>query len=300
MALGSAPAPYVGRFAPSPTGPLHLGSLICALASFLDARSNDGRWLLRMEDLDPPREQPGAADSILDSLRAHGLYWDGPVLWQSQRHAAYAAVVDQLLESGRAFRCDCSRQMLAQSGGVYRGHCRNRNLSCNQPTAVRLRVDEDTLIQVDDGLQQALQQNLAQEVGDFTIQRKDSLFAYQLAVVLDDAEQRCTHVLRGSDLYDSTPRQIYLQQVLGLEQPAYTHIPVITNAAGQKLSKQTHAPALDNAEACRHLCLALKFLNQATPPAHCNTPDSILSFASERWQLLAVPATMGLPESSLA
>ena len=299
-AIAALPARYVGRFAPSPTGPLHLGSLICALASFLDARSNSGAWLLRMEDLDPPREQPGAAELILDSLCAHGLYWDGEVMWQSQRHDAYAAVVDQLLESGRAFRCDCSRQMLAHSDGIYRGHCRNRNLPPDSTAAVRLRVADDSLIRFDDGLQRAQRQYLAQEVGDFIIQRKDSLFAYQLAVVLDDAEQGISHVLRGSDLYDSTPRQIYLQQVLGLAQPAYTHIPVITNARGQKLSKQTHAPALDNSQAGRHLRLALKFLKQASPPAQYSTPEQILKHAVARWQLPAVPATMGLPESSLS
>jgi glutamyl-Q tRNA(Asp) synthetase len=253
-----------------------------------------------MEDLDPPREQPGAAERILESLHAHGLDWDGEVLWQSQRHQAYAQVVADLLVGGQAFRCDCSRKMVAQGGGVYSGYCRTRELPGNRPAAVRLRVSENSLIHVDDSLQPALQQDLAQAVGDFIIQRRDGLYAYQLAVVLDDDEQGVTHIVRGSDLYDSTPRQIYLQRVLGLLTPVYTHIPVITNERGQKLSKQTHAPALDYREASRHLRLALKFLNQAQPPRHCVKPGAILRYAAEHWQLSAVPATMGLAQSSLA
>jgi glutamyl-Q tRNA(Asp) synthetase len=255
---------------------------------------------MRMEDLDPPREQAGAADSILGSLQAHGLHWDGPVLWQSSRHGAYATVVQQLLESGQAFRCDCSRQMLARSAGVYRGTCRKRKLTESQTAAVRLLVEPTDPIRVEDGLQLPLQQDVAREVGDFVIRRKDGLFAYQLAVVLDDAEQGINTVVRGSDLYDSTPRQIYLQQVLGIARPAYTHIPVITNSQGQKLSKQTHAPGLDNNRACEHLRLALRFLNQPIPPELASEPGQILAFAIEHWQLRAVPATMGIPESTLA
>jgi glutamyl-Q tRNA(Asp) synthetase len=253
-----------------------------------------------MEDLDPPREQPGAAQLILESLHAHGLDWDGEVLWQSQRHHAYKQVVSDLLASGQAFRCDCSRRKLAQAGGVYRGYCRTRKLPGNQPAAVRLRIGDNSLIHLEDSLQPALQQDLEQAVGDFIIQRRDGLYAYQLAVVLDDYEQGVTHVVRGSDLYDSTPRQIYLQRVLGLATPAYTHIPVITDDSGHKLSKQTHAPALDDSEASQHLRLALKFLNQARPPRHCAKPEAIVRYASEHWQLCAVPATLGLAQSSLA
>ncbi len=255
---------------------------------------------MRMEDLDPPREQAGAADSILESLRAHGLDWDGPVMWQSHRHAAYAEVVDKLLANGDAFRCDCSRQTLAKTGGVYHGHCRNRDLPPDRPAAVRLRVGEDSLVQVTDSLQETLVQDLARDVGDFVIQRRDSLYAYQLAVVLDDNEQGVSHVLRGSDLYDSTPRQVYLLRALGLEQPAYTHIPVITNNLGQKLSKQTHAPALHNGGAAAQLRLALKFLKQSPPPPRLRRPERILSHAIENWQPRSIPNLMGVPESSLA
>ena len=249
-----------------------------------------------MEDLDPPREQPGAAQAILASLRDHGLHWDGEVLWQSQRHHAYAQVVADLLASGRAFRCDCSRQKLAQTAGICRASCRSRALPGDQASAVRLHVTENSLVEVQDGLQQ----NLTQAVGDFIIVRRDGLYAYQLAVVLDDHEQGISHVVRGSDLYDSTPRQIYLQRALGLTTPAYVHIPVITNDSGQKLSKQTHAPALHDSEAGHHLRLALRFLKQASPPTRCDTPEAILGYASEHWQMSAVPAILSLAESSLA
>ena len=279
---------------------MHLGSLICALASYLDARRHNGRWLLRMEDLDPPREQAGAAEAILSSLQEHGLLWDGPVLWQSQRHPAYTAVVEKLLSQNIAFRCNCSRSQLAAEGGVYRGHCRERHLSADIPSAVRLRVQGDTLVRVEDGLQQTLEQALEEEVGDFIIRRRDSLFAYQLAVVLDDAEQGVTHVVRGSDLFDSTPRQIYLQRTLGLPRPCYTHIPVITNSQGQKLSKQTHAPALDSGHAPQHLRQALKFLRQEPPPMSCSAVPQILEHALEHWHINQIPAILGVPESSLA
>ena len=273
---------YAGRFAPSPTGPLHLGALICALASFLDARHQGGRWLLRMEDLDPPRQPAGASQAILDSLREHGLNWDGPVLWQSDRHAAYAAVVERLLAQGKAFRCDCSRQMLAASGGIYSGRCRDRKLSAASGHAVRLRINDTAWLCIEDTIQPPLSQTLATSTGDFVIRRRDGLYAYQLAVVLDDAEQQITHVVRGSDLYDSTPRQVYLQGLLKLPTPVYSHIPVLCNSEGQKLSKQTHAPALDNADALSNLRLALKFLNQPAPAGR--RVDALLQAAARDWR----------------
>ncbi|MCY4427503.1 MAG: tRNA glutamyl-Q(34) synthetase GluQRS [Halieaceae bacterium] len=273
---------YTGRFAPSPTGPLHLGTLICALASYLDARHQGGRWLLRMEDLDPPRQPAGAAQAILDSLREHGLNWDGPVLWQSGRHTAYGAVVDRLLAQGIAFRCDCSRQMLAASGGIYSGRCRDRKLSAGRSHAVRLRSNDTARLCIEDTIQAPLSQTLATSTGDFVIRRRDGLYAYQLAVVLDDAEQQITHVVRGSDLYDSTPRQVYLQQLLNLPTPIYSHIPVLCNKEGQKLSKQTHAPALDNADALSNLRLALKFLNQPVPAVR--RVDAMLQAATRDWR----------------
>ena len=290
---------YVGRFAPSPTGPLHLGSLVCALASFLDARANNGRWLLRMEDLDPPREIAGAAQSILESLQAHGLSWDSEVIWQSQRHEAYAQVIDQLLNSNKAFRCNCSRAQLAAHGHVYQGHCRQRQLAVTEPAAIRLLVTGDTDITINDRLQAPLRQDLASEVGDFVIRRRDGLYAYQLAVVVDDAWQGINQVLRGSDLYDSTPRQVYLQQALGLSTPTYTHIPVLINSDGQKLSKQTHARAIDNSQALQNLRLALRYLQQPPPTPDCRSIDGLLQQAVDNWQLQAVPARLGIPETSI-
>jgi glutamyl-Q tRNA(Asp) synthetase len=254
---------------------------------------------MRMEDLDPPREQPGAAEQILESLQAHGLQWDGPVLWQGSRDDAYAEVVTGLLESGQAFRCDCSRARLKRLGGVYDGHCRDRGLGEEADAAVRVRVDGDASIRITDDIQAPLEQNLADEVGDFVILRRDGLFAYQLAVVVDDAWQGVNRILRGSDLYDSTPRQVYLQRLLGLPTPRYAHIPVVINTMGQKLSKQTHAPALLPDQAVVNLRLALDFLGQAQPPADCEDTAALLAAAVSNWNMDAVPRRMQIPEDSL-
>lgn len=250
-----------------------------------------------MEDLDPPREQPGAAHSILRSLQAHGLQWDGDVLWQSSRQAAYEAIIDTLLDSRQAFRCDCSRQSLAASGGIYSGHCRQRDLDQHTEHAVRVRVTPNTLIEIEDTLQQTLCQDIGKEVGDFVIRRRDKLTAYQLAVVIDDAWQSVTHIMRGSDLYDSTPRQVYLQKLLELPTPVYTHIPVLTNARGQKLSKQTHAPAIEDSRAPQNLRQALDFLRQPAPTAGLDTAADILDWARRNWQASALPARLQIPES---
>ena len=303
------PNRYVGRFAPSPTGPLHLGSLICALASYLDARHHGGRWLVRMEDLDPPRESAGAAALILESLKTHGLEWDGDVLYQSQRHSAYAAVVEDLLQRGLAFRCDCTRARLRKQGGVYRGRCRQRNLPAATPAAIRVRVDGPgsntpgvagaDVIDVEDRIQPPLSEAIAQDPGDFIIRRKDGLYAYQLAVVIDDEFQHITHILRGSDLYDSTPRQVFLQRLLGLSTPVYAHIPVITDDVGEKLSKQTFAPAINDRDALDNLRLALRFLGQPPPDAGCSTVTTLLAEAVANWSLDKVPAVAGIPESRL-
>jgi len=289
----------VGRFAPSPTGPLHLGSLICALASYLDIHSQGGRWLLRMEDLDPPREPAGAAEQILDSLSAHGLDWDGEVLWQSRRHSAYADAIADLLQRELAFRCDCSRAQLVAEGNVYRGHCRTRQLPGDVSAAIRVITTSNSHIEVADRLQPALQQHLQVSTGDFIVKRKDGLFAYQLAVVLDDAYQGVNQVVRGYDLFDSTPRQIYLQRLLQLPTPSYAHIPVVTNASGQKLSKQTRAPGLVASAAMENLKLALRFLGQPAPSPECHDPQSLLREAVHNWQLQRVPACPGIPESEL-
>jgi glutamyl-Q tRNA(Asp) synthetase len=276
---------------------LHLGSLICALASFLDARSQGGRWLLRMEDLDPPRESPGAARQILDSLAAHGLRWDGEVLWQSRRHAAYTEAFESLLTRGLAFRCNCTRAQIRAGGNVYRGYCRDRKLSRRAAAAVRVIVRGSTRIRIEDRIQPPLEQDLMEEVGDFIIHRRDDLHAYQLAVVLDDAFQGVTDVVRGSDLYDSTPRQVYLQRLLGLPTPRYAHIPVITNEEGQKLSKQSHAEPLDDKAVLANLRLALEFLHQDVPD--CDSVDALLRKAISKWRADAIPRLSDIPERSL-
>ena len=275
-----------------------MGSLIAALASFLDARAHDGTWLVRMEDLDPPREIPGAAQSILNSLQAHGLHWDGEVMWQSQRAGAYDAALEQLQERGLSYRCDCSRARLADSGGIYPGYCREQPPVADAECAIRVKVDGSGLIEVHDSLQQPLREDLARDCGDFIIHRRDGLYAYQLAVVVDDCAQGVTQVLRGSDLYDSTPRQIHLQRLLGCDTPEYTHIPVITNEQGQKLSKQTHAPALDEAAAADNLRYALQFLRQPVAAAG-ESLETLLSSAVENWQREAIPRTPGIPQSTI-
>ena len=284
---GQSTSNYVGRFAPSPTGPLHFGSLLGALASFLDARAHGGQWLVRIEDIDPPREQPGAAAAILQCLRAHGLVWDGDVLYQSSRTAAYRAALDQLLRSGAAFFCTCSRAELAGSGGIYPGRCRGCTREPTSAHAVRLQVDARD-IAFSDAIQGTVRQNLAVEVGDFVIFRKENQAAYQLAVVVDDAAQGVTDVVRGSDLLDSTARQIFLQQCLSVDTPRYAHIPVIANTAGQKLSKQTFAPALDNSAAAANLCAALEFLGQTAPVSRAPVA-AILAWAIAHWDMARIP-----------
>ena len=262
--------PYCGRFAPSPTGPLHFGSLVAAVASYLDARSRGGRWLLRMEDLDKPREQPGAADAILRTLDRFALHWDGPVLYQSQRAEVYAAALERLRTTGQSFPCSCTRREIADSalpgplGPLYPGTCRG-GIGSGQPARTeRVRVDAQ-VIRFKDRLQPPVCQNLATEVGDFVVSRADGIVAYQLAVVVDDAEQGITDVVRGSDLLLSTPRQIYLQTLLGYATPRYLHLPVAVNSAGEKLSKQTYATAVDDLPWPDVARKALAFLGQVAP-----------------------------------
>jgi glutamyl-Q tRNA(Asp) synthetase len=260
----------VGRFAPSPTGPLHFGSLVAAVASWLDARRHGGRWLLRMEDLDPPREVPGAADAILRSLEAFGLHWDGPVLYQSTRHEAYREALAKLRASGMTYDCGCTRREVGKrgrpglDGPVYPGTCRNGLPPGKRPRAVRVRTGPG-VIGFADRMQGSIRQDLAREVGDFIICRADGLYAYQLAVVVDDAHQGITHVVRGADLLDSTPRQILLQRLLGLSTPAYLHHPLVLTPGGEKLSKQTHAPPVDDSDPVPALLRALRFLGETVP-----------------------------------
>ncbi|HFK2113876.1 TPA: tRNA glutamyl-Q(34) synthetase GluQRS, partial [Pseudomonas aeruginosa] len=254
---------YVGRFAPTPSGYLHFGSLVAAVASYLDARAVGGRWLVRMEDLDPPREVPGAQQAILETLERYGFEWDGAVERQSERFPAYAAVVEQLLRSGLAYACTCSRKQLEGFAGIYPGFCRDAG-HAREDAAIRLRVPELEYRFVD-RVQGEVRQHLGREVGDFVIQRRDGFYAYQLAVVLDDAWQGITDIVRGADLLDSTPRQLYLQELLGLSQPRYLHVPLIVQPDGHKLGKSYRSPPLPAEQAAAPLTRALRALGQRPP-----------------------------------
>ena len=281
---------YRGRFAPSPTGPLHFGSLIAAVASYLDAKSRGGEWRVRIEDLDPPRVARGAADDILRTLDACGMQWDGAIVCQSTRFDAYHSALHRLRQRGVIYPCACSRREIADSalagieGPVYPGTCRS-GVAAGK-TAHALRVDtRGVSITFDDAVQGPVRQNLETEVGDFVLYRADQVFAYQLAVVIDDAEQGITDIVRGADLLHSTPRQIYLQQLLGFPTPRYAHVAVAVNAQGEKLSKQTHAPAIDAAAPLPALIAALHFLGQQ-PPREISGRSGMRSDAalSSLWQ----------------
>ncbi len=292
------PSRYIGRFAPTPSGFLHFGSLIAALASFLDARAAGGRWLVRMEDLDPPREVPGAQDAILRTLENHGLHWDGPVVRQSERHEAYEAVVQQLLASGQAYACTCSRKTLQDYPGRYPGFCRNAQHAPSD-AAIRLRVPDREYGFID-RLQGEYRQHLGREVGDFVIRRRDGLYAYQLAVVLDDAWQGVTDIVRGADLLDSTPRQLYLQELLGLPQPRYLHLPLIVQPDGQKLGKRYRSPPLSPDQAGAALLRALRALGQQPPSALAGAPaEVILSWAIAHWNAEHIAPVAALAEAEL-
>ena len=263
---------YISRFAPSPSGPLHLGSLLAAVAGWLDARAAGGQWLLRIEDIDPPREPAGAKDWILEALDAHGLHWDGEPMLQSSRDAAYRAALAHLANAGMLFRCTCTRQDLRAHGGVYPGTCRDRGMArlpTGTPHALRVRVpDGDAArIRFEDRLRGSSEFDLAADQGDFIVRRKDGLWAYQLAVVVDDAEQGITDVVRGVDLLDSTPRQIHLQRLLGLPTPRYLHLPILVDQRGDKLSKQAGATGLELSDPRANLARALGWLNLPADPA---------------------------------
>ena len=286
---------YRGRFAPSPTGPLHFGSLIAAVASYLDAKAHDGRWLLRIEDLDTPRTLAGASDAILNCLEAFGFEWDEAIVYQSQRTELYEKYLNTLKSGDLVYPCSCSRKEIADSaiqgidGVIYPGTCRHGPAKEKQAKAWRVRTYPET-IAFEDSVQGHIEQNMAQDIGDFVLKRADGLFAYQLAVIVDDAEQRITHVVRGADLLDSTPRQIYLQQLLELPTPQYLHVPVATNAAGEKLSKQTLAKAIDPYQASKQLWCTLDFLGQ-NPPKDLlsNSLGDLWSWAISHWQIAAIP-----------
>ena len=284
---------YIGRFAPSPTGSLHFGSLLTAVASYLDAKHNQGTWLVRMDDLDPPRETPGAADNILSTLDAYGLHWDGEVIYQSQRHDQYEDVVQALLRNKQAFYCTCSRKQLAehasrrdqQTPPPYPGTCREQHTPPDTPFSVRLGVEGAYQpICINDQLQGRFCQNLITDVGDFIIKRKDLLYAYHLAAVIDDHLQNISHIVRGIDLLDSTPRQCYLQQLLGYNTPHYAHLPVVVNDQGQKLSKQTFAKAVETTQCSLILWTAISTLGLKPPTSlQHEVPEAILKWGVRAW-----------------
>ncbi len=283
---------YVGRFAPSPTGPLHFGSLVAAVASYCDAKSAQGKWLVRIEDLDKPREVKGASENILNTLTSFGFEWDGDIVYQSQRIDHYEQALSQLKHKGLVYPCTCSRKEIADAsdmhgleGVIYPGTCLHDPIKINTPIAWRLHT-HGFIGHFTDTIQGEITQDLSREIGDFVLKRADGIFAYQLAVVVDDAQQGINHIVRGEDLLLSTPRQIYLQQLLGLPYTHYTHIPVVKNKDGEKLSKQTLAPAIQPQHACQQLVEALTFLKQS-PPAMLNRASiaDIWEWAISHWQI---------------
>ena len=302
----SAVLPVVGRFAPSPTGPLHFGSVLAALGSCLSARSQGGRWLLRIEDVDAPRCSPAAAEGIVRTLESLGFEWDGPVVWQSARTEAYQAALELLRQAGQVFACACTRKEMADSALArdgtrrYPGTCRDGLPAGRSARAWRLRVGAG-VVMFDDRIQGQVEEDVAADVGDFVLLRADGLFAYQLAVVVDDAEAGVTEVVRGADLLDSTPRQILLQQQLGYPVPAYAHLPVACNPAGEKLSKQTLARAVEGQAPARVLVDALGFLGQSPPPGLAEAPlAQVWDWARAHWDLGRVPRQRSLPAPAYA
>jgi len=321
---------YRGRFAPSPTGPLHFGSLVSAVGSYLDAKHHHGIWLVRMEDLDTPRTVKGAADDILRTLEAFGLQWDEGVQYQSQRTAAYEQALQKLQAIGAVYPCCCTRKEIADSalsgleGPVYPGTCRNGIPQGKEARAWRVRTNlhpfplshgtgngaavgnpsasplrgPPSPIAFDDALQAHITQHLESEIGDFVVKRADGLFAYQLAVVVDDAAQGITHIVRGADLLASTARQIYLQRLLGLTTPAYMHLPIAVNKQGEKLSKQTLAAPVDTYKVSATLCRVLEFLRQQ-PPSNLATgkPQEILDWAIAHWDKDRLKGVMQMVEN---
>jgi glutamyl-Q tRNA(Asp) synthetase len=283
------PIAYRGRFAPSPTGPLHFGSLLAAFGSWLLARHAHGEWWVRIEDLDPPREVAGAAEAQLRTLGAFGLVPDAPVVKQSSRHALYERALVQLLASGAAFACHCSRSDLAAVGGIHR-RCVTHASRAPAP-AIRLRVPDGTRVEFDDAIQGRVRQDVAAEVGDFVLRRADGYWAYQLAVVVDDADQGMTDIVRGADLLDSTPRQILLQHALELPTPCYAHLPLVVDDQGRKLSKSLAALPIDARDPLPALRVAWRALGQA--PSALDRIDGVctaLDVARSAFDPGAIPA----------
>lgn len=290
-----------GRFAPSPTGPLHFGSLVAAVGSYLDAKAQGGQWLVRIDDIDPVRSVAGMADRILRTLEAFGLEWDFEVVYQSQRNSLYHAALAELEKIGAVYPCGCSRKEIADSSlgrdgvAIYPGTCRTGLPPGKTALALRLRVD-GRMIEFEDGLRGRIYRRLDQAVGDFVIRRADGIFAYQLATVVDDAAQGITQVMRGFDLLDSTPRQIYLQTLLALPVPYYAHLPVAVNARSEKLGKQTAAPPVENHSPVPMLHNVLRFLGQQ-PPTELLDADlnDFWCQALENWRRESIPPMNTIP-----
>lgn len=290
--LYPGPDPYIGRFAPSPTGPLHFGSLVAAVASYLDAKHHSGKWLLRIEDLDPPRESKSAVAEILFALEKYGLQWDEEILFQSRCHDQYQSALDNLLERNLLYPCTCSRKRI---DGVYDKQCIAKDFTNSTADfAIRVKTDQRE-ISIKDRILGRKRWLLDEEVGDFIIKRKDGLFAYQLAVVVDDASQNINQIVRGADILDSTPRQNYLQQLLGLETPGYAHVPIIIHPDGSKLSKQTGAPPIDVINPTATLLEAIRVLGQTLPGDALNEePSALLARASKDWDINKIPKVFEL------
>lgn len=282
----TTPPPYHGRFAPSPSGPLHFGSVVAALGSYLRARSAGGRWSLRIDDLDRPRVRPGAADAILRDLERLGLHWDGTPIVQSTRHEHYQSALDSLQQAGLTFDCGCTR---AEVRGIYPGTCRTGLPPGRRARSIRLRVP-DTPVRFTDILQGSITSSVAETSGDFIIRRADGIIAYHLAAVVDDADNTITEVARGADLLDSTTPQVLLQTMLDLPTPDYLHLPVALDERGRKISKQNHAPAIAAQRPADVLCDALEFLGQQPEPAlrRADVTD-IHDWALAHWKLARIP-----------
>ncbi len=283
---------YIGRFAPSPSGPLHFGSLVAALGSYFQAKAHQGQWLVRIEDIDPPREMAGASKLILDTLEAYQLHWDGEVVYQSQRHNLYQQQIDSWLDSGQAYYCQCTRKQIKATGGFYQGTC--RDLGLNQPAdcAIRLKMTRPVYQFSDEKHGQlSIPPALADE--DFIIKRRDGLFAYNLAVVLDDIDQGITEVVRGADLIEPTGRQISLYHMLGKTPVSYLHLPLALGENGHKLSKQNHAPAIDNHNPKPALLDAMRFLGfELSQDIEQANVSEIIAWGVKKWQLQQLPASI--------
>jgi glutamyl-Q tRNA(Asp) synthetase len=290
---------YRGRFAPSPTGPVHLGTLIAAVGSYLQAKKNNGEWIIRMEDVDTTRKVEGSDLEILHTLEAFGFEWQEDVLYQSNRTQHYQHALEQLLEQSVVFPCICSRKQLDETGSdIYPGTCRTRKLPEKNDHALRL-LASDTTIEFDDIVMGKQSQNIANQCGDFVIKRRDGLFAYQLAVVVDDYLQNITEVVRGSDLLDSTPRQIYLQQLLNYPTPGYCHLPLAVDKNGNKISKSEGAARVDRNNREKQLFNVLVFLGQRPPAVLAESGiGDIWSWAIKNWSidLVSHDKTLGISD----